>query len=102
MDKMNVTVKEFRVCYPDINLELQNNNPERYEMAIIAAHVAKLTSSFIVKKQYKTNKKGTKFAYKFCDDKKEGKKYIDKVESMIEEFNSKPYENKFNFNRGDL
>lgn len=90
----NVSVMEFQIEYPVLNLELSKNEKE-FERGIIAIYVAELERGFIVKRINKTTKKGTKVTYKSCKSDEEADKYIKKINSLIDEF-----EKKYNTNLG--
>lgn len=59
----DVTVKEFGMTYPILNLELSKNEKE-FERGIIAIHIAELNRGFIVKRINKTTKKELKLFIK--------------------------------------
>ena len=85
----DVAVIGFRAEYPSINLDLMKNNEQMYDRAILAAYTAELERGFIVKKQFKTTKKGTRFAYKVCKDEEEAKEYSLKVQELLKKYNEK-------------
>lgn len=84
----SVSVLEFGITYPAVNLELKKNEKE-YDRAIIALYIAEIERGFIVKKMNKTTRKGTKVTFKACKGEDEGKEYIEMVNKLIEEFNEK-------------
>ena len=86
---MEIQVIEFQKEYPSINLDLMKNNPKNYDMAIIAAYTVEVEKGYIVKKVGKTYKKGTKFTYKPCESEKEAKKYREKLEELLNDYNKK-------------
>lgn len=79
-----------RLC-PNINLDLKNNNEKDYDMYILAAHLAELKNGFVVSKQYKTNKNGTKFTYKCCESKEEADEYKTKIDELLKNCLEKYY-----------
>ena len=85
----DVVVIGFRKEYPSINLDLMKNNEQMYDMAILAVYMAELKKGFIVKKQFKTTKKGTKFTYKVCKDEEEAKEYSLKVHELLRQYKEK-------------
>lgn len=85
----DAVVIELRKEYPIINLELMKNNEQMYDMAILVAYMAELERGVIVKKQFKTTKKGTKFAYKVCKDEEEAKEYSLKVHELLRQYKEK-------------
>ena len=85
----DVVVIGFKREYPTINLELMKNNEQMYDMAILVVYTAELERGFIVKKQFKTTKKGTKFTYKACKDEEEAKEYSVKVKELLRQYNEK-------------
>ena len=85
----DAVVIELRKEYPIINLDLMKNNEQMYDMAILVAYMAELERGFIVKKQFKTTKKGTKFAYKVCEDGEEAKEYSLKVQELLRKYKEK-------------
>lgn len=85
----DAVVIELRKEYPIINLDLMKNNEQMYDMAILVAYMAELERGLIVKKQFKTTKKGTKFAYKACKDEEEAKEYSLKVHELLRQYKKK-------------
>lgn len=85
----DVKVIGFQREYPSINLELMKSDERAYDMAILAVYILELKRGFIVKKQYKTNKKGTKFKYKICEDEEEAKEYGLKVSGLLNQYKEK-------------
>lgn len=82
-------VMEFQKEYPTMNLDLLKNNPKDYDLAILVAYEMETENGFIVKKQYKTTKKGTKFTYKGCKNKEEAKEYSLKLHELLKSYNNK-------------
>lgn len=82
-------VLEFQKEFPTINLDLMKNDIKKYDMAILAAYTVELERGFIVKKQGKTTKKGTKFTFKPCEDKSELENYAFKLYELLKEYNKK-------------
>lgn len=85
----NVQVIEFQKEYPIINLELEKNSKKEYDMAIMVAYTMELEKGFIVKRQNKTTRKGTKFTYKPCETEEEFKDYKVKLNEMLGAYNKK-------------
>lgn len=88
MNKANIQVLGFKKDYPSININLKENDTEKYDLCIIHIYLSELDLGYIVDKLYKTSKKGTKVAYKNYD-KETIKGYIDKVNKLIDDFNIK-------------
>lgn len=86
---MEIQVIEFQKEYPSINLDLMKNSPKDYDMAIIAAYTAETDKGYIVKKVGKTYKKGTKITYKPCENEDEAKKYREKLNELLNNYNEK-------------
>lgn len=84
---------EYQVEYPSINLNMAKYE-KIYDMAIIVIYTMEIKSGYIVKKIGNTTRKGTKVTYKVIESEEEIKKYIKKVNKIIEEFNKK-YNNNF-------
>lgn len=85
----DVVVIGFQREYLGVNLELMKNNEQMYDMAILAVYTAELKRWFIVKKQFKTTKKGTKFTYKACKNEKEAKEYSLKIHELLRLYKEK-------------
>lgn len=85
----NIKVIEFGKEFPSVNLDLMKNNPKDYDMAILVAYTLEVERGFIVKKQNKTTKKGTKFTYKLCEDEEEAKEYNLKLHELLKQYNEK-------------
>lgn len=85
----DVTVIGFQREYPCINLDLMKIDEKAYDIAILIAHTLEVEKGFIVKKQYKTTKKGTKFTYKACKDEEEAKEYVLKVHELLNQYKGK-------------
>lgn len=83
----NIQVIEFQKEYPIINLQLAKNSSKEYDMAIMVAYTMELEKGFIVKKQNKTTKKGTKFTYKPCESEDEFENYKAKLNEMLSAYN---------------
>lgn len=77
--------KEFEM----INLDMMKNDVEKYDLAILVAYTLETERGFIVKKQGKTTKKGTKFTYKACKDEAEAKEYSLKLHELLKQHNEK-------------
>lgn len=85
----DVVVIGFRKEYPSINLDLMKSNEQIYDMAILAVYTSELERGFIVKKQFKTTKKGTKFTYKLCKDEDEANEYSFKIHELLRQYKEK-------------
>lgn len=83
------TVMEFQKEFEMINLDMMKNDIEKYDMAILGAYALETKKGFIVKRQGKTTKKGTKFTYKACKDEKEAKEYSLKLHELLKLYNEK-------------
>ena len=79
---MEVSVIEFLKTYPNINTELSE---AKFKLAIIAIYESELSRGFIVKKIYKTYKKGTNVTYKACES-EEMREYKEKVNLLVKDF----------------
>lgn len=88
MEKAKISVLGFKKEYPSINIDLKENDTEKYDLCIIQIYLSELNSGYIVDKIYKTLKKGTKVSYKNYD-KKTIIDYIDKINRLMDEFNIK-------------
>ena len=86
---MQVSVVEFQKEYPTMNLELLKNNEKDYDISVLVAHEIETKNGYIVKKQYKTTKKGTKFTYKACTGEEEAKEYNLKLHELLKQYNKK-------------
>lgn len=80
---MEVSVIEFLKTYPNINTELSE---AKFKLAIIAIYESELSRGFIVKKIYKTYKKGTNVTYKACESEEEMREYKEKSKFISERF----------------
>ena len=69
-------VMEFQNEFETINLDMMKNDTKNYDMAILVAYTLETKRGFIVKKQGKTTRKGTKFTYKACKMKKKPKSIV--------------------------
>lgn len=85
----DIEVIEFKKEYPSMNLDEMKNNPKDYDMAILVAYTLETERGFIVKKQFKTTKKGTKFTYKACKNEEEAKEYSLKLKELLDQYNKK-------------
>lgn len=85
----DVVVIGFQREYPTINLELMKSNEQMYDMAILVVYTSELERGFIVKKQFKTTKRGTKFTYKACKNEEEAKEYSLKVQELLRRYKEK-------------
>ncbi len=86
----------FQREYPSINLALIKSNEQIYDMAILIAYTSEFERGFIVKKQFKTTKRGTKFTYKSCENEEEAKEYSLKVHELL-----RLYKEKYNHVKGE-
>lgn len=75
--------------FPYINLELKNNEPKRYEIALLVCHIEELKKGMKVSKIYKTTKKGTSIKYEAIKNKTEALEYKDKIQNMVDEYNNR-------------
>lgn len=82
-------VMEFQKEFEMINLDMMKNDVEKYDLAILVAYTLETERGFIVKKQGKTTKKGTKFTYKACKDEAEAKEYSLKLHELLKQYNEK-------------
>lgn len=92
----DMEVIEFSKEFPSMNLDSMKNSPKDYDMAILVAYTLETERGFIVKKQYKTTKKGTKFNYKVCKDEEEAKEYSLKLKKLLDQYNKK-YETNYHW-----
>lgn len=83
------TVVEFQKEFEMINLDMMKNDIEKYDMAIIVIYTLETERGFVVKKQGKTTRKGTKFTYKACESEDEAKTYSIKVNELLNQYNKK-------------
>lgn len=88
MKKADINVLGFKKEYPSVNIDLKENDTERYDLCIIQIYLSELNLGYVVDKIYKTSKKGTKVSYRNYD-KETIREYIDKVNNLIDEFNIK-------------
>lgn len=88
MEKANINVLGFKKDYPSININLKENDTEKYDLCIVQIYLSELNLGYVVDKIYKTSNKGTKVSYKSYD-KETIRKYIDKVNRLIDDFNIK-------------
>ena len=86
---MKVRVIEFSKTYPNINTELSE---AKFKLAIIAIYESELSRGFIVKKIYKTYKKGTNVTYKACESEEEMREYKEKVNLLVKDFTKNHFE----------
>lgn len=82
-------VMEFQNEFETINLDMMKNDTKNYDMAILVAYTLETKRGFIVKKQGKTTRKGTKFTYKACKDEEEAKEYSLKCHKLLQQYNEK-------------
>ncbi len=82
-------VIEFQKEYPTLNLNALKNNPKDYDMGILVAYSMETKRGFVIKKQFKTTKKGTKFTYKACNGEEEAKEYSLKCHELLKQYNEK-------------
>ena len=93
---IDIMVIEFQQEFALLNLDMMKNDIKMYDMAIITAYTLELDKGFIVKRQGKTTKKGTKFTYKVCESEEEANKYKTKLDRMLNEYNEK-YNTNYHF-----
>lgn len=86
---MEVKVLEFQKEYKTINLDLQKNNEEMYELALIWVYMSELKSGYMVSKRRKTYKRGTKFNFKPIESEEELQSYFKTIMDSINVFNDK-------------
>lgn len=80
----DITVKEFSVEYPLLDLVFKEKNIQEYDLLILGIYTGKCKEGFKVKKIYKTNKKGTKVRYDAIKDKSDFTDYIEKVKKLVD------------------
>lgn len=83
----NIEVIEFQKEFPIMNLRLMKDDKAKYDMSILIAYTLETERGFIVAKQYKTTKKGTKFKYKACKNEEEAKEYSLKLKALLDKYN---------------
>lgn len=83
------TVVEFQKEFKTMNLDMLKTDIEKYDMAILVAYTLETKDGFIVKKQGKTTRTGTKFTYKACSGEEEAKAYSLKLHELLEQYNEK-------------
>ena len=86
---MDYKVVEFQKQFALIDLELMEKDIEKYDITILVAYMLEIKNGFIVKKQGKTTKKGTKFTYKTCESEDEARMYKLKLHEMLNQYNDK-------------
>ena len=84
---INYSVAGYTVNYPSINLDLMKNNKLEYDKMIITVYAVKLYERMYVKKQYKTNKKGTQFKLDAIQTNKQLKNAIKTINDMVDTVN---------------
>ena len=77
----------YTADYPYINLELKNNNPREYKIALIICHNEEFKKGMQVERIYKTTKKGTSIKYKSISSKEDAVKCMEKIQRMVDDFN---------------
>lgn len=85
----SVTVMEFQIEYPNLNLKLKKKEENKFEYALIYLAIKECSKGFKIKRINKTTKEGTKIAYKTIADKEELEEYTKELENKAREFNKK-------------
>lgn len=90
-----ITLSEFQKEYYMLDSRFQKNDEDLFNLGILVAYTSELQNGFIVKRQLKTNSKGTKFNYKAVESQEEADAYCEKVRAMAESLDTNLIANKF-------
>lgn len=83
MKDMKVRLEGFQKEYKALTIDLQETNKPFYDLGILLAYYSELHNDFMVKKQLKTTKRGTKFNYVSIKDIDEYNLYHEKLNEML-------------------
>lgn len=83
---------EFNAHYPNINKDLRENNEELYDLSIIHLYLSELDNGYVIGEIYETSSKDIVVSYKKYE-RDTIKDYVDKVNSLIDEYNNKYIKN---------
>lgn len=86
---MKIKVLEFQKEYPSINLDLQKQSEEMYDLAIVWVYMSELGNGYMVSRRRKTYKKGTKFNFKPIESEEELQSYFKTIMDFINALNNK-------------
>lgn len=87
-----IKMYNFKKEYKTLTTNFEKQDKELFDIGILVAYESELKNGFIVKRQFKTNDKGTIFEYTECKTQEEADNYYDKVKCMYDKLNLKSIE----------
>lgn len=84
-----LSVVEYQIEYPTLNLKAQKDDEKMFDYGMLYCYTKECEKGFKVKKVGKTTRKGTKFTYTAIKDKDDFEEYKKMLNEMISNFNSK-------------
>lgn len=85
MDNTTIEILEFKKHNKTLNLDLKKDNEVLFNILLLLEYSSELRNGFMVKKQYKTTKKGTLFLFEPAKSQEEMDKYVEKLRGIIKE-----------------
>lgn len=74
-----VSLVGFTASYPMLTRKMQEDEPNRYNVAIVLAKAKEVENGMIAKKVYKASKNGTSIKFVAASNSEELKRYMDSI-----------------------
>ena len=84
----NFEIVNFQKEYCYLNNKFKKTEEELFNLGVVVAYISELGNGFMVKKQLKTNSRGTKFSYEKINNQEELNEYVSKVKKMLDKLDS--------------
>lgn len=83
-----VQLIEFQREFKNLNLKVKEHE-KIFDLMMLIVYTAESDKGFIVKKVWKTTKRGTKVTYKACASEEEAQAYKEKVDKLFKNYKDK-------------